>query len=106
MKNSKFSPEVCERAVRLVLKHRGGHPSQRACIESITSKIGCTAHTLDNWMKQHERNSGRRVGPTTEDAKRIKDLEREVRELCKANEILKLASAFFAQAELDRRIKS
>ena len=106
MRSSKYSPEVRERAVRMVVEHRDEHPSQWSAIESIAGKIGCTAQTLDNWIKQHERDHGLRDGLTTEDAQRIKDLERENRELRKANEILKLASAFFAQAELDRRIKS
>ena len=106
MRKSKFSPEVRERAVRMVFEHRNEHPSQWACIESIAGKIGCTAQTLDNWVKQHQRDTGQREGLTTAEAQRIKELERENRELRKANEILKLASAFFAQAELDRRIKS
>ena len=105
MRKSKFSPEVCERAVRMVFEHRSEHASQWACSESIAGKIGCTAQTLDNWVKQHERDSGVREGMTTAEAQRIRELERENRELRKANEILKLASAFFAQAELDRRLK-
>jgi transposase len=105
-KSVKFSPEVRERAVRMVAECRGDHPSQWAAVESIAAKIGCTSQTLLNWVRQHERDSGQREGPTTADQKRVKELEREVRELRKANEILKLASAFFAQAELDRRFKS
>jgi transposase-like protein len=105
-KSPKFSPEVRERAVRPVLKHRAKHPSQWAAIESIAGKIGCVPQTLHTWLRQHEVNAGQRDGVSTADAQRIKDLERENRELRKANEILKLASAFFAQAELDRRIKS
>ena len=105
-KSAKFSPEVRERAVRMVLEHRSEHPSQWATIESIAEKIGCVPQTLHTWVRQHEVDAGRRDGVTTADAQRIKDLERENRELRKANEILKLASAFFAQAELDRRIKS
>jgi transposase-like protein len=105
-KSPKFSPEVRERAVRMVLEHRAEHPSQWAAIESIADKIGCVPQTLHGWVKQHEVDAGQRDGVSTAEAQRIKDLERENRELRKANEILKLASAFFAQAELDRRIKS
>ena len=105
-KSVKYSPEVRERAVRLVAECRGDHPSQWAAIQSVASKIDCTAQTLLTWVRQHERDTGQREGPTTADQKRVKELEREVRELRKANEILKLASAFFAQAELDRRFKS
>ena len=102
----KFSPEVRARAVRMVNECRGDHPSQWAAIESIAGKIGCTAQTLLSWVRQHERNTGQRDGLTRADMQRIKELEREVKELRRANEILKLASAFFAQAELDRRLKS
>jgi transposase len=105
-KSGKFSPEVRERAVRMVSEHRGEHESQWAAVVSIAAKIGCTPQTLLTWVRRHERDSGQREGTTTAEATRIKDLEREVRELRKANEILKLASAFFAQAELDRRFKS
>ena len=105
-KSVKYSPEVRERAVRLVAECRGDHPSQWSAIQSVASKIDCTAQTLLTWVRQHERDTGQREGPTTADQKRVKELEREVRELRKANEILKLASAFFAQAELDRRFKS
>jgi transposase len=104
-KSVKFSPEVQERAVRMVVEVHGQHDSQWAAIESIAAKIGCTAETLRRWVRQHERDTGQREGMSTAEATRIKDLEREVRELRKANEILKLASAFFAQAELDRRLK-
>jgi transposase len=104
-KSVKFSPEVQERAVRMVMEAQGQHDSQWAAMESIAAKIGCTAETLRRWVRQHERDSGQRDGTTTAEAQRIKDLERENRELRKANEILKLASAFFAQAELDRRLK-
>ena len=105
-KSSKFSPEVRERAVRMVQEQRGEYPSLWAAIESIAPKIGCVAQTLLEWVKQAEVDAGTRAGVTTDEAQRIKDLEREVKELRRANEILKLASAFFAQAELDRRIKS
>lgn len=105
-KSVKFSPEVRERAVRMVSEHRGEYESQWAAVVSIAAKIGCTPQTLLNWVRQHERDSGQREGKTTAEAQRVKELEREVRELRKTNEILKLASAFFAQAELDRRLKS
>src|SRR5437667_11963530 len=104
-KSVKFSPEVIERAVRMVFEARGEYESQWAAIISIAGKIGCTAETLRRWMRQHERNTGQREGPGTAEQERVKALEREVRELRKANEILRLASAFFAQAELDRRFK-
>ena len=104
-KSPKFSPEVRERAVRMVLEHRHEHPSQWAAVESIAGKIGCVPQTLHTWVRQHEVDAGQREGVSTSEAQRIKDLERENRELRKANEILKLASAFFAQAELDRRLK-
>ncbi len=105
-KSPKFSPEVRERAVRMVFEHRGEYPSLWAAIESIAGKIGCVPQTLHTWVRQHEVDAGQRDGISTTEAQRIKDLERENRELRKANEILKLASAFFAQAELDRRLKS
>jgi transposase-like protein len=104
-KSSKFSPEVRERAVRLVQEHRGEYPSLWAAIESIAPKIGCVPQTLHEWVKQAEVDAGARPGVSTTEAQRIKDLEREVKELRRANEILKVASAFFAQAELDRRLK-
>ncbi len=103
--SNKFSPEVRERAVRLVLEHKGEHPSEWAAMSSIAAKIGCTAETLRHWVRQAERDQGLRSGPTSEGWERIKALEREVRELRQANEILRKASAYFAQAELDRRFK-
>jgi transposase-like protein len=102
-KSNKFSPEVRERAVRMVQEHRGEYPSLWAAIESIAPKIGCAPQTLNEWVKRAEVDAGVREGVMTSEAQRVKEL---VRELRKANEILKLASAFFAQAELDRRIKS
>ncbi len=105
-KSPKFSPEVRERAVRMVLEHREQYPSLWAAVQSLAPKIGCVPHTLYEWMRKHEVDSGVRQGTTTADKDRLKELERENRELRKANEILKLASAFFAQAELDRRLKN
>jgi len=105
-KSNKFSPEVRERAVRMVQEHRGEYPSLWAAIESIAPKIGCVAQTLLEWVKRKEIDSGERGGVTSAEHERVKALEREVKELRRANEILKLASAFFAQAELDRRLKS
>jgi transposase len=106
MRKSKFSPEVVERAVRMVFDGKDQHPSQWAAIESIAAKIGCTPETLRRWVRQGERDSGAREGPTTSEQQRVRELEREVRELRRANEILRLAGAYFAQAELDRRLKS
>jgi transposase len=104
-KPKKFFPEVRERAVRMVGEHRGDHASQWAAIVSIAAKIGCTAQTLSNWVRQAERDQGKRPGTTTDAAERIRMLERENRELKQVNEILRKASAYFAQAELDRRWK-
>ena len=104
-KTNKFSPEVRERAVRMVQEHRGEYPSLWAAIDSIALKIGCVPQTLNEWVKRVEVDTGVREGVTTAQAQRVKELEREVKELRRANEILKLASAFFAQAELDRKLK-
>ena len=101
----KYSPEVQERAVRLVLDQQQEHESQWAAIGSVAGKIGCTPETLRRWVRQAERDLGKREGPSSGDKQRVKDLERENRELRRANEILRKASAFFAQAELDRRPK-
>lgn len=101
----RFSPEVRERAVRMVLEHRDQHPSLWAVIQSIATKFGCTGQTLNTWVRQHERDTGQRDGLTTAERDRIKALERENKELRQANEILRKASAYFAQAELDRRTK-
>jgi transposase len=105
-KTNKFSPEVRERAVRMVEEQRGEYPSLWAAIESIAPKIGCVPQTLNEWVKRAEVDAGTRGGVTTAKTQRVKELEREVKELRRANETLKLASAFFAQAELDRRLKS
>jgi transposase len=101
----RYAPEVRDRAVRMVREHTGEHASQWEAIGSIAAKIGCTAETLRKWVRQAERERGARSGPTTAEHERIKVLEREVRELRQANEILRKASAYFAMAELDRRSK-
>ena len=105
-KPNQFSPEIRERAARMVREHRSEYRSLWAAIESIAPKIGCVPQTLNEWVKRDEIDNGARAGVTTTDLQRLKELERENKELRKANEILKLASAFFAQAELDRRLKS
>lgn len=102
----KYSPEVRERAVRMVQEHRGEYPSLWAAMESIAPKIGCVPQTLHEWVRKQEIDTGMHDGVTRDERERLKALEREVKELRRANEILKLASAFFAQAELDRRLKS
>ena len=105
-KSNQFSPEIRERAVRMVREHRGDYPSLWATIESLAPKIGCVPQTLNEWVKRDEIDNGTRAGVTTTELQRLKELERENKELRKANEILKLASAVVAQAELDRRLKS
>ena len=104
-KTVRYAPEVRERAVRMVLEHQGEHESQWAAIGSIASKIGCTPETLRKWVRRAERDQGLRAGVTSSERDRLKELERENRELKRANEILRKASAYFAQAELDRRPK-
>ncbi len=104
-KVKRYSPEVRERAVRMVFEHEKDHSSRWATLISIATKIGCTPETLRSWVQRVEVDQGQRPGTTTEERERIKALEREVKELRKANDILKTASAFFAQAELDRKLK-
>ena len=101
----RYSPEVRVRAVRMVRVHAGEYGSQWEAMVSIAAKIGCAAETLRRWVRQAERDEGLRPGPTSAEQARIRELEREVRELRQANEILRKASAYFAQAELDRRFK-
>lgn len=102
---TRYAPELRERAVRMVLEHTEAHTSQWAAIRSIAGKLGCTPEALRRWVRQAERDSGTRPGLTTDERARLKQLERENFELKRANEILRKASAFFAQAELDRRAK-
>ena len=104
-RQTKYPAEMRERAVRLVFEQQGNHESQWAAIVSVAEKLGCTAETLRKWVRQAERDTGHRPGLTTNERERMKELEREVRELKRANEILRKASAYFAQAELDRRPK-
>lgn len=104
-RSNRYPPEVRERAVRLVREAEQEHSSQWAAIESIAAKIGCTNETLRRWVRQSERDGGERAGLTGDEKALLKQLQRENRELKQANEILRKASAFFAQAELDRRPK-
>ncbi len=104
-RQGRYPAEVRERAVRLVFEQQPSHESQWAAIESIAAKMGCTSETLRKWVRQAERDAGARPGLTTSERERLKELERENRELKRANEILRKASAYFAQAELDRRPK-
>ena len=102
---SRFAPEVRERAVRLVFEHTEQYDSQFAAIRSVAEKIGCSAEALRKWVRQAEQDAGRRPGLTTDERALLKEQAREIRELRRANEILRKASAYFAQAELDRRPK-
>jgi transposase len=101
----KYPTEVRERAVRMVFEHRSEYATQWEAIQSIAAKMGCSRETLRNWVRQAESDRGVRAGPSKQEQDRIRELEREVRELRQANEILRKASAYFAQAELDRRPK-
>jgi len=105
MTKQKYSKEVRERAVRMVREHQPDHPSEWATIQSVAAKLGCTPQTLHNWLRKAQVDAKEREGLITSDRERMKALEREVRELRQANEILRKASAYFAQAELDRRSK-
>ena len=102
-RSTRYSPEIRERAVRMVFEHQAEYDSQWSALNSIAAKIGCTAETLRKWVRRAERDQGLREGLTNSDRERLKALERENRELKRANEILRKASAFFAQAELDRK---
>ncbi len=104
-RSSRYSPETRERSVRLVREAEKEHSSQWAAIQSVAAKTGCTSETLRRWVRQSERDQGERAGLTTDEKAELKQLQRENRELKQANEILRKASAFFAQAELDRRPK-
>ena len=104
-KSNRYSPEVRERAVRLVFEQEKEYASQWSAMCSVAAKIGCTAETLRSWVRRVETDQGQRAGMSTDDRERLKTLERENKELRRANEILKTASAFFAQAELDRKLK-
>jgi transposase len=103
--SNRYSPEVRARAVRMVLDHQADYASQWAAMQSIASKFGCAAETLRKWVRRDERDTGQRPGPTSDQLARLRELERENRELRQANEILRKASAFFAQAELDRPMR-
>ena len=104
-RKGRYSPEFKERAIRLVQEHAKDHPSQWATMRSVAEKLGCTIEALRRWVRQAERDQGMRPGLTTDERRQLADLQRENFELKRANEILKKAAAFFAQAELDRRAK-